>query len=130
MYSQRAEFNISLNRHVKCTLKSNRMSISFWNHQTFYFQDCWGLVRNSWSVCRILSLLALRQSGFWAVLWTYCKLKMSTLFRFYKYFTIDFNTKYLLINNLHLSDIFVTSWFSLFHVQPKNQNKFIKFIDF
>ena len=39
--SQRTEFNISLNRHVRCTLKSNRVSIPFWNHQTFYFKNCW-----------------------------------------------------------------------------------------
>ena len=130
MYSQRAEFNISLNRHVKCTLKSNRMSISFWNHQTFYFQDCWGLVRNSWSVCRILSLLALRQSGFWAVLWTYCKLKMSTLFRFYKYFTNYVNTKYLLVNNLPLSDILVESWFWFSPAEPLNPNQLGKFNGF
>ena len=31
--SQGAEFNISLNRRVRYTLKSNRMSIPFWNHQ-------------------------------------------------------------------------------------------------
>ena len=128
--SQGEEFNISLNRHVTCTLKRNRMSIPFWNHQTFYFKYCWALVRNSWSVFWILSLFALLQGGFCVALPTYCKLKMSTLFRFHKYFIIDFNTKYILVNNLHLSGIFVTSWFSLFHVQPKNQNKFVKFIDF
>ena len=38
--SQGAEFNISLNRYVRCTLKSNSMSIPFWNHQIFYFKDC------------------------------------------------------------------------------------------
>ena len=105
--NQGAEFNILLNRHIRCTLKTNRMSIPFWSNQTFYFKDCSVLVINSLSVFWILSLFALHQGGFWVTLRTYCKLKMSTLFRFYKYFTNDFNTRYLLVNNLHLIDILV-----------------------
>ena len=128
--SQGAECNISLNRHVRCTFKSNRMSIPFWNHQTFYFKDYWVWritdywVRNTWSISWILSMFALH-SGFWVALWTYCNLKMSTLFRFYKYFTNDFNTKYLLVNNLHLSDILVISWLLLSPVKPLNPNKVV-----
>ena len=40
---QGTEFNISLNRHVRCTLKSNRMSIHFWNHQDIlkYLRVIW-----------------------------------------------------------------------------------------
>ena len=114
--NQGAEFNISLNRHVRCTLKSNRMSIPFWNHHTFYFKDCRVFVRNSGSVFWILLLLALHQGGFWVTLRTYCKLKMTTLFRFYKYFTNDLSTNYLLVNNLHLSGILV--------------NKLVKLSDF
>ena len=114
--SQGAELNISLNRYVRCILKGYRMSMPFWNHQTFYFKDYWVLFRNSQSVLKILSLFALQQGAFWVFLRTYCNLKMSTLFRFYKYFTNDFNTKYLLVNNLHLTDILV--------------NKLVKFSDF
>ena len=128
--SQGTEFNTSLNRHTKCTLKSNRMSIHFQNHRTSYFKDFWVLVRNSWSVFWMLSLFALQQGGFWVPLWTYCKLKISSLFRFYKYFTNGFNTKYLLVNNLHLSDNLVSSCLLLSPVESQNQNKFVKFSDF
>ena len=126
-YRQGPEFNISLNRHVRCTLKSNRMSITFWNHQTFNFKDSWVLVRSSWSISWIFSLFAFHQR---VAMWTYCKLKMFTLFRFYKYFTNDFNIKYLLVNNLNLSEIFVKSWLSLFPIKTLNPNKLVKFSDF
>ena len=128
--SQGAEFSISLNRHIRRTLKSNRMSIPFWNHETFYFKDCWVLVRNSWLVFWTLSLFALNQSGFWVALCAYCKIKMSALFCFYKYFTNGFKTKYLPVNNLHLSDILVTSCLSLSPVELQNQNKLVTFSDF
>ena len=55
---------------------------------------------------------------------------MSTLFRFYKYFTNDFYTKYLLVNNFHLGDILAKNWLLLSPVKPLNPNKFAKFSDF
>ena len=106
------------------------MSIAIWNQNTFYFKYCWVLVGNSWSVFWILSLFALPQGGFCLALQTSCKLKMSKLFRFYKCFTIDFNAKYLLVNNLHLSDIFGTIWLLLSPIEPQNKNKLVKFSDF
>ena len=112
---------------VRCILKSNRMFISFWNHQTFYFKDCWVLVRNSWSVCWILSLFAIHQGGFWVELSVYWKLKRSTLFRFYKYFTNDFYTKYLQIAFLNLSNIYLKNWQLLFPAEGLNLKKYAKF---
>ena len=67
--SQGVEFNISLNRHVRCILKSNRMSIPFWNQQTFCFKDCRVLEIPS-QFFKILSLFALHQGGFWLTLQT------------------------------------------------------------
>ena len=72
--SQGVEFNISLNRHVRCILcivrcKSNRMSIPFWNQQTFCFKDCRVLEIPS-QFFKILSLFALHQGGFWLTLRT------------------------------------------------------------
>ena len=105
------------------------MPTPFWNCQTFYINVCW-VFRNSRAVSWNLSLFALHQSGFWVALWTYCKLKMLMLFRFYKYFTNDFNSKYLLVNNLHLSDILVKSVVLIYPMEPLKPNKLVKFSDF
>ena len=94
---------------VRCTLKSNRMSIPIWNYQKFYFKDHWVLVKHSWSVFWILSLFELHKSGFWVEMWAYWKLKRST-FCLYKYFANDFYTKYLQIAFINLSNIYLKNW--------------------
>ena len=99
------------------------MFIPFWNRQTFYFNDCWVLVKHSWTVSEILFLFALHQSGFWVELWAYWKLKRSTLFRFYKYFTNVFYTKDLEIAFLNLSNIYLKNWQLLFPAEGLSLKK-------